>query len=228
MAGITKVVKAGEPFGRLVAREPIKGGKFWLCDCKCGNTTKASKWHLLNDRRRSCGCREKEKPETIVCEACQEPKPRDQYYTRNDRGHLHQKKCKDCLVKKGCITSLVRQRRIRIAALRHYGGPNPTCACCGEPRLEFLAIDHVNGGGNQHRKREGIKNLSRWLRKNKYPEGFRVLCNNCNFSLGLYGYCPHQEPERSLVYDTPVASRGGGVNLSRRSSPSRPGFPPAS
>lgn len=26
--------------------------------------------------------------------------------------------------------------------------------------------------------------------KNKYPSGFRVLCWNCNSSLGLYGYSP--------------------------------------
>ncbi len=73
-------------------------------------------------------------------------------------------------------------------AIVAYGGK---CACCGEDRPEFLGIDHINGGGNKHRKEEGIHSLSRWLRKNKYPEGFRVLCHNCNISIGSYGYCPH-------------------------------------
>lgn len=76
----------------------------------------------------------------------------------------------------------------RIKCLTHYGG---ICACCGEGKYEFLAIDHINGGGNKHRKIIG-HNFVRWLKKNNYPEGFRVLCHNCNNSLGHYGYCPHK------------------------------------
>jgi len=36
-------------------------------------------------------------------------------------------------------------------------------------------------------------NFYRWLKQNNFPEGFRVLCINCNFSLGIYGYCPHEK-----------------------------------
>ena len=36
----------------------------------------------------------------------------------------------------------------------------------------------------------------RWLKKNKYPKAFRVLCHNCNVSYGLYGYCPHTSPSK--------------------------------
>lgn len=82
-------------------------------------------------------------------------------------------------------------RRIREEVLRHYGH---RCACCGETHMEFLAIDHVNGGGRQHRKEIGIR-LAAWLRQNNYPEGFRLLCHSCNMSLALYGYCPHQSPQ---------------------------------
>lgn len=35
--------------------------------------------------------------------------------------------------------------------------------------------------------------ITLWLKKNNYPPGFRVLCMNCNFSLGMRGYCPHQK-----------------------------------
>jgi hypothetical protein len=31
-----------------------------------------------------------------------------------------------------------------------------------------------------------------WLRDNGWPEGYRVLCHNCNSARGLYGYCPHE------------------------------------
>jgi hypothetical protein len=29
------------------------------------------------------------------------------------------------------------------------------------------------------------------LARNGFPDGYRVLCHNCNMALGQYGYCPH-------------------------------------
>ena len=72
----------------------------------------------------------------------------------------------------------------------------PSCECCGETYLEFLTLDHKNGGGNKHRKQEGLEKGSAtywWIIHNDFPEGFRVLCMNCNFSIGMYGYCPHNK-----------------------------------
>jgi hypothetical protein len=83
-----------------------------------------------------------------------------------------------------------RQRKRR-ELLDHYGGK---CACCGEEHYEFLSIDHINGGGTKHRAEVGKGDVFyKWLRKNGYPEGFRVLCHNCNQAIGFYGFCPHQE-----------------------------------
>lgn len=79
---------------------------------------------------------------------------------------------------------------LRKLVLEHYGGK---CACCGETRYEFLAIDHINGDGRIHRRSVPGSRICRWLRKNNFPEGFRILCHNCNQSLGHYGYCPHQK-----------------------------------
>lgn len=84
------------------------------------------------------------------------------------------------------------QQKIRKEVLNHYGH---ACACCGESRYEFLAIDHINGGGVRHKKEvlgAVHKSLAIWLRANNYPPGFRLLCHNCNSSLGWYGYCPHE------------------------------------
>ena len=83
----------------------------------------------------------------------------------------------------------IRHRAQRIECIDHYGGK---CACCGETEIEFLVIDHINGGGTQHRKEIGKGDkIYRWLRKNNFPEGLRVLCANCNQSYGHYGFCPH-------------------------------------
>lgn len=88
----------------------------------------------------------------------------------------------------------VWHRRARLTVLTHYSGGAPCCACCGEKRIEFLAIDHIEGKGGEHRsdlKQRGT-NIYHFLKKNNFPPGYRVLCHNCNQSFGLYGYCPHQ------------------------------------
>jgi hypothetical protein len=86
-----------------------------------------------------------------------------------------------------------RSRAEKQAAINAYGGK---CACCGEAQVEFLAIDHIDGNGREHRKALGIpasgKAFYAWLRRHGYPQAnLRVLCHNCNMSLGMYGYCPH-------------------------------------
>lgn len=83
-----------------------------------------------------------------------------------------------------------RTRQRRLGVLSHYGGK---CACCGETTFEFLAIDHINGGGGEHRRKIGKSETVKWLIKNNYPEGFQVLCHNCNLAKGFYGECPHQK-----------------------------------
>lgn len=86
-------------------------------------------------------------------------------------------------------------RRLRYNALYHYSNGDVKCACCGERHIEFLTIDHINGGGTKHRKEIGKNgsSLYQWLKNNNYPEGFRVLCFNCNCSYGMLKYCPHKE-----------------------------------
>ena len=82
-------------------------------------------------------------------------------------------------------------QRLRDKVFDYYGRE---CSCCDEKEGKFLSIDHINGGGNKHRKeigRRGGNNFYRWLKKNNFPDGFQVLCYNCNFSKGMYGSCPH-------------------------------------
>ena len=81
---------------------------------------------------------------------------------------------------------------IRREALSHYSNGKLDCNCCGETEFKFLALDHINGGGNEQRKIIG-PNLAPWVKRNNYPEGFQVLCHNCNMAKGLYGQCPHKE-----------------------------------
>lgn len=80
----------------------------------------------------------------------------------------------------------------RMEILYQYSGGLMKCNCCGEATIEFLAIDHINNNGYEHRKIVKGSDLYRWLRSNNYPEGFQVLCHNCNFAKGVYKLCPHQ------------------------------------
>lgn len=83
----------------------------------------------------------------------------------------------------------------RAEALAEYSGPaGPACACCGETNETFLALDHVVGGGAAHRRETGGGGFYTWLKKNDYPQGFQILCHNCNLGRQLNGgVCPHKE-----------------------------------
>lgn len=85
-----------------------------------------------------------------------------------------------------------RQRNRRLC-IEYYSKGKMVCACCNESEYLFLTIDHINGGGLEHRKQIGAGNLYSWLKVNNFPLGFRVLCYNCNQVRGHYGKCPHQE-----------------------------------
>ena len=107
--------------------------------------------------------------------------------------------CSVCLVIKKEANQKCRDK-LRKTVIESYGGK---CVCCEEANFAFLSIDHINGGGNQHRKelfgRTGSSHsFYRWLKKNGFPEGFQVLCHNCNFAKWRYGKCPHQNCENQM------------------------------
>ena len=84
--------------------------------------------------------------------------------------------------------------KIRFAVLRHYSSTDPpSCECCGITHPAFLAIDHIYGGGTRHAKSINRQSLSMWLWRNGLPDGYRILCHNCNHAYGHYGKCPHKE-----------------------------------
>ena len=84
--------------------------------------------------------------------------------------------------------------KLRADALMAYGDK---CNCCGETTPVFLTIDHVAENGSKHLTPKGRRymgtELYRWLKHNNYPEGFQVLCWNCNLGKHILGRCPHQQ-----------------------------------
>lgn len=82
-------------------------------------------------------------------------------------------------------------RKLKDAAYAAYGGYR--CNCCGETEEAFLSVDHVNNDGAEHRISVSNRSIYKWLEKNNYPEGFQILCMNCNFGKARNGgICPHK------------------------------------
>ena len=119
-----------------------------------------------------------------------------QYYLKNrDKLRKNQKEWYENNKDKARVNRLSRRER----CIKFYGGDPPKCECCGESIYEFLTIDHINGGGNKHRESMPSKSyIYEWLLRNDFPDGFRVLCYNCNCSSGHYGVCPHKTLQESL------------------------------
>jgi hypothetical protein len=104
--------------------------------------------------------------------------------------------CKD----KNIARNLALRAALKADVIQHYGGP--TCACCLETfDLCFLSIDHVHGGGREHRKEigGGGHKTYKWLKDHNYPDGFQVLCHNCNQAKGMRGECPHKQQQTELL-----------------------------
>lgn len=90
-------------------------------------------------------------------------------------------------------------RRIKEETIKAYGGE---CYCCGETRLGFLTIDHINNDGQEHRlmitggKGRNGMNFYSSLRAQGWPDKdiLRVACFNCNLGRQYNGgVCPHKD-----------------------------------
>lgn len=90
---------------------------------------------------------------------------------------------------------------LRLECLQRYGGLEiPECCCCKEKIVEFLTLDHVEGGGSTHQreifndKSIGGNSFYYKLKKLDFPNEPRlqVLCVNCNFGKRTNKYCPHE------------------------------------
>lgn len=71
--------------------------------------------------------------------------------------------------------------RIKNEVLGHYSNNSFLCTLCGDDKA--LSIDHINGGGTQHRDTLRLNSSLQfylWLRRNNFPDGYRVLCRSCN------------------------------------------------
>lgn len=130
---------------------------------------------------------------TYFCKQCFRDKHKIYYQTHKQIWQDYEKENYDRII--------TRKRQLyqemKLSILIHYGGNPPKCSCCGEDHIEFLTINHINNNGAEHRKSFGGRNYSWYIYRDiiekGFPEGYNVLCYNCNCSIGFHGYCPHQK-----------------------------------
>lgn len=81
----------------------------------------------------------------------------------------------------------------RLCLVWYSQDETPFCSCCDEKEYEFLVLDHTNNDGHLQKggNRSGYK-LYSWIIKSNFPEGFQVLCANCNTSKMRGGICVHK------------------------------------
>jgi len=167
--------KASKPEGvcaQPYCNNPIEDAKYKVClSCREHNREAVKKYRKVPKPEGICsvsGCKNQARPGLAHCEDCA---AKQAVYGKKP---INRKKGQE------------RNRRLRDEVFNAYGG---RCCCCGESNFAFLSIDHENGfDGTGPRKGD---HLYGWLKAQGFPSGFRVLCMNCNCSLGHRGYCPH-------------------------------------
>lgn len=129
---------------------------------------------------------EPESQTTRRCRTCGIDRPLSEFFRSKREASGVEYQCKKCAStrQKDQRTKLWKQ------ILEHYG---PKCFCCGVTTEEFLQLDHVSGGGADHKRQVNRGRIYADIVKKGFPKGYRIACANCNFSLGIRGYCPHQK-----------------------------------
>ncbi len=102
---------------------------------------------------------------------------------RESRIRAKQRDLKDYRKRDNESQTSYRLRRKQLV-FSHYSNGSIKCVVCGESRLACLSIDHIAGGGTQHKlslKLRGGHDFYGWLVRSRFPEGYQVLCMNCQF-----------------------------------------------
>lgn len=112
------------------------------------------------------------------CIKCLKYKPISEFYYRDSKKKKLRSYCKEC----NKSDSQAYWQKLKKDVLTNYScEPFPICNWCEETDLDRLCLDHVNGGGNAHRK-SLKKSFYVYLRDNNYPTNpsLQVLCAECN------------------------------------------------
>jgi RNase P subunit RPR2 len=123
------------------------------------------------------------------CRQCNELLPLTSFAKHRGRPDGLQGECKECQKKRKIPREyqLAYRAKNKSAVFEHYAQNGEIkCARCGFSDTRALSIDHINGKGAQHRKQIGKHHVGSvlfysWLVRHDFPEGFQILCMNCQW-----------------------------------------------
>lgn len=133
-------------------------------DCiKCGVSLRGSNWFPAFAKTNNYACR-----------PCALRKQHQRYFEKRQQ-----------ILSKNRAATRALTERIRLSVLRRYS-PQLKCRRCGLSGIRVLTIDHLHDDGAVHRKKGLLgSKFWRWLINSNFPEGYQVLCMNCNFAKGI-------------------------------------------
>ena len=147
---------------------------------RCGESKPLSEFWV--ERRRSDGRKG-------ICAACSIIASRVQYRKNPQARVRDSKEWRKRNLERANATQSARITRRRLAVIAGYGGK---CICCGESDEVFLTVEHVNGGGRQHRKGRCSDWLYKLILDGNFPPEYTILCMNCNWATRKGKPCPHK------------------------------------
>jgi hypothetical protein len=119
---------------------------------------------------------------TRICATC---------WRKRDKIYQHRRNGSD----KARLRSRNHAQRVKLKVFSHYS-PSLLCQCnlencwhdnqtCSVSDIRALSIDHIDGGGKMQRRTLKLQGYGssfyRWLVTHAFPEGYQVLCMNCNW-----------------------------------------------
>ena len=138
-----------------------------------------------------------------VCNKCKIEQEEEEFYLIRKGEKPRHCWCKQCMQLNHRVSPEAKAHRnkykrekralLRLEALAHYSNGLMKCNCCGESQERFLTLDHVNNDGYKDKKKYSRSMLYE-VKKQDYPEGYQILCYNCNCGRADNGgVCPHEE-----------------------------------
>ena len=128
------------------------------------------------------------------CSNCHANKPLSDFYTSKNKYDKYgvRDSCKSCWNKQAKIRHTKNRERDNINTYMYNVNlkretidkysPSMMCQRCGFDDIRALSIDHIDNNGSTHRRNIGVLGgnaFYRWLKKQGYPQGYQVLCMNC-------------------------------------------------
>ena len=138
-----------------------------------------------------------------TCSKCKIEKDEDEFYRIRKNEEKKHYWCKHCMKVPHKLSPAAIEHRntykrekraqLRLETLIHYSNGLMKCSCCGESQERFLTLDHINNDGWKDKRKYG-RSVMDMVKKQSYPEGYQILCYNCNCGRAHNkGVCPHEE-----------------------------------